>query len=235
MNHANGRTIYHQRTTTAILPVNLVTVPISRGAECTARTATGEIRLSSATPAVCPLTDGDLTSNLTNAVSAAAPTSTSTSLPPVVTEATLDLLTPVDASLIVLRGATAGPVIDLSMDGTTWTTVRTVAPPNGSQPMAVAAPPTGTQARFVRVRDPQGLNAAEVSVWTPRPVDLPAPPAGPGPPATLADGSAAPTPAATAQANEPREASGGLQLFALTGVALVWLALAREQFPRKRR
>src|SRR5690606_37008034 len=133
---------------------------------------------------------GNLLSNVSGAVAsaamAAAPdgpgATTATTVRPTIGEATIDLLSPVEASLVVLRGVDPGPVVDLALDGAAWTTVRTVAAPtiaDGSR-VTIAAPPTGTSARYVRVRHPAGVDPGEVSVWTPRPVAAPPPAPGGG-------------------------------------------------------
>jgi hypothetical protein len=234
VNHANGRTIYHQRTTTAVLPVELVTVPVSRGATCSAKAADEREVLPASTAAhPCPLTDGNFLTRVSgNLPAPAGGDTTTTSLPPTITEATLDLLAPVDASLIVLRGMAPGPVVDLSVDGASWSTVRTAAPPNVGASMSVAVPPAGTQARYVRVRSPQGADPGEVSVWTPRPLDLPAPLAGAtveAGPTSIPAGVAQPS--ATMPGSSDDDHDGAKQL-AILGVILGWGAIA---YVRKQR
>lgn len=229
--HANGRTIYHQRTTTAIVPIDLHLVPSSRGAPCTARSTTGLDLLPGGPEAGCPLTDGNLLSNVSGAVAAgtAAPEgtggTTATTARPTVGEATIDLLDPIEASLVVLRGVEPGPVVDLSLDGATWTTVRTVAATaiaDGPR-TSVAAPPASATARYVRVRHPAGVDPGEVSVWTPRPVETPPPPAGGADP--TADAPARPADEAAAPAADDEGGAIGAELLAVVLAAGAWLAV----------
>ncbi|MDQ2650135.1 MAG: hypothetical protein M3Z03_11350 [Actinomycetota bacterium] len=243
VSHANGRTIYHQRTTTAIVPVDLSLIPASRGAPCTARSAAGADLLPAAPEAGCPLTDGNMLSNVSGAITPTAPAQgdvTTTTARPVIAEATIDLLGPVEASLVVLRGVDPGPVVDLSLDGAAWTTVRTVAAPtiaDGSR-VSVAAPPAGTSARYVRVRHPAGVDPGEVSVWTPRPLASPAPAAGgdlepvaPGEVTTPPVDAVADDGAADDGDDGDNDSGNGSKALAVLLVIGVWVALSRRRRP----
>src|SRR5690606_8808429 len=127
--HANGRTIYHQRTTSALFDVPVTPIPASRGVTCSARQADGS-------PADlgdgCPVTDGRFDVPLSTLRQAAAEQAARAqadggeppaSLPPPapVTEVTVDLGSPIELSLVVLRRAGLGLQVAASADGATWT------------------------------------------------------------------------------------------------------------------
>jgi len=181
--HANGRTIYHQRTRSATRAIELWAVPPSRGVGCTAALA-DESAVDVNGAAGCLLTDGDLNTTLRSYRRQQAeitvddgdepddPSESTTTIaePPLVTQAALQLPAPIDLALVVLTNTAPGAVVEASPDAVTWTPLTPVAAETGQgQPAVLATPPTEMAARYLRVSDPRGVDASEVSAWEARP------------------------------------------------------------------
>lgn len=185
--HARGRTIYHQRASSAAVAVPLAPVPASRRATCTAHLDDGSAVDVTDRAGGCVLTDGDLGTHLSSwqrdqqraaldpigeddDEGGRSTTTTELPEPPLPTEVTLALATPVDVSMVAVASGALGNLVDLSSDGTTWTPIGQAEPADdaGSQ-LALVSLSQPAPARFVRVRQPSGIIAAEISVWGPAP------------------------------------------------------------------
>ncbi len=161
--HAAGRTIYHQRVSTATValpPIDLV--PPSRGAPCTLSGADGAPLADAGTG--CPLTDGERSS----------------SIPPGATSATVELSAAVEVADVFVTGFQHGGTVEVSDDGTTWSPLGNAGPNHDVFGATSASPP----ARFVRLTRAEGLDGVtEVSVWpgqkAPAPAPTPAPTSAP--------------------------------------------------------
>ncbi len=162
--HANGRTIYHQAVSTgAVALPALDLVPPSRGAPCTL------VAVAGAPPPEagdgCTVTDG----NRSNYVPAG------------VASLTVALPSAVDVSAVFLAGARDGSTVEISGDGTSWSSLanenRQADGGPSSSGVLVASPDSPTSARFVRVSRAEGLDGLnEVSVWSGPNAARPTPP-----------------------------------------------------------
>lgn len=146
--HDDGRTIYHQRVATAAIPFTGTAVPASRAKPCA---------LSTEALVGCWVTDGDLV--------------TSSEVPPDAT-LTVDLGAPAEVGLVVLRGTTGlrgtPPRIEVSVDGAAWQALPARRLDGAAGWSAGARPGDGIpQVRYLRLRAPEALSLAEVSVWPP--------------------------------------------------------------------
>lgn len=127
--------------------------PLSRGRPCTVGPA-------GAPAPACPVTDGDLASQLPRPATSTSSTTGSTAAPaPEVV--TVDLGRPAQVSLVVVRGCTCQ--VERSTDGRSWT------PVGRSTGFTALALPSPAPARFVRLTGSLA-DLKEVSVW-----DRPAP------------------------------------------------------------
>ena len=125
--------------------------PPSRGRPCAA--VTGSKPRLADPPDSCPLTDGDLTTPAQLDAEGAS----------VVTGVVVDLGSVRPVELVVVRRFAGQFLVEVSTNGKAW---QPVGSPLGAT--VAVDPPSGTSARFVRVRSPSGLDeslAAEVSVW----------------------------------------------------------------------
>lgn len=174
-----GRTIYHQRFTSARVPWRGGHVPPSRGKPCTMVHEGG-----APFGGGCPLTDGVLRAGAV-APERQCPDDTFIRVPvtepcvPPIVQATVDLVTPVESDLVVVRGCD-GCVLETSADGTTWS------------PLAADGAAGGRPVRLVRLSDTgrtRGApgSVAEVSVWPAPPKGHPTGPPGPGGEVAAAD------------------------------------------------
>ncbi|MEA2972307.1 MAG: hypothetical protein QOG82_765 [Actinomycetota bacterium] len=219
--HANGRTIYHQAVSTgAVALPALDLVPPSRGAPCTMVTAAG-----SPPPEVsdgCTVTDG----NRSNYVPAG------------VASLTVDLPSAVDVSAVFLAGARDGTTVEISGDGTSWSSLATnVGTPASG--VLVASPDSPTAARFVRVSRGEGLDGLnEVSVWSGPDAARATPPptsgASSGPMSTpggsaAGEAAAAPGTEATDGGNRTGTLVVALVVLCLVGAAIGGLGWARSR------
>ena len=209
--HANGRTIYHQAVSTgAVALPALDLVPPSRGAPCTLVAVAGSPPPEASDG--CTVTDG----NRSNYVPAG------------VASLTVALPSAVDVSAVFLAGARDGSTVEISGDGTSWSSLANEnrQPTEGSSSgVLVASPDSPTSARFVRVSRAEGLDGLnEVSVWSGPNAARPTPP-----PTSGASSGSTPTagsPAAGGAAASPgtEETDGGNRTGTLV-VALVVLCL----------
>ena len=172
-----ARTIYHQRFRSAPRPWRGADVPPSRGKPCA---------LGAAPPGPCPLTDGAFT------------------VPPALTQVTVDVGAPVDADLVVVRGCGLCGA-ETSADGQAWS------------PLPRDGRAGGRPVRFVRLADASGVS--EVSVW-------PAPPPRPAPETAAQDGDGG---AAGGAGDEDDDRRGPLAAVAAVLLAAVGAALARRR------
>lgn len=139
-------------------PVEGPGAPPSRGASCSA--TAGELAKAIAP---CPLTDGDL-ATLADVDIDDCPEGQTQCPPPADSAIVVDLGSPRDLSLLVLRGDEDDVVVDVSGDGQAWTELLSVEMTGTS--VAVGLPP-GTTARAVRLRGESGDigQFAEISLW----------------------------------------------------------------------
>ncbi len=177
--HDEGRTIYHQRVRSAVVPVDLLPVPPSRGAACSGRRRDGAA--ANVTGAAgCRLTDGDFATPVQAPPPPGDPfddpfftddpnddTTTTQPDPAETTEAVVELATPMDLGLVVVRGMDAGSaVVEASEDGTTWERLTTTEDQTIVDSKAATAEPTGRiTARYVRVSGTSMTTLYEVSAW----------------------------------------------------------------------
>ena len=220
--HANGRTIYHQAVSTgAVALPALDLVPPSRGAPCTLVATAGTPPPEAGDG--CTVTDG----NRSNYVPAG------------VASLTVALPSSVDVSAVFLAGAPDGSTIEISGDGTSWSSLADVnrRPDGGlsSSGVLVASPDVPTSARFVRVGRAEGLGGLnEVSVWSGPDAARPTPPptTGTTPGATPAAGGAAASPETEDTDDGNRT---GTLVVALVVLCLVGAAAGAVGWARSRR
>ena len=205
--HANGRTIYHQAVSTgAVALPALDLVPPSRGAPCTLVAVAGSPPPEAS--GGCTVTDGNLSNHV----------------PAGVASLTVALPSAVDVSAVFLAGARDGSAVEISGDGSSWSSLAN-DPPTASTGVLVASPDSPTSARFVRVSRAEGLDGlTEVSVWSGPNAARPTPPPTSGgasdPPLTAG------SPAAGGRAVSPgTEETGGGNRTGTLVVALVVLCL----------
>ena len=138
--------------------------PPSRGAACAV--VTPKLKPSRSDP--CPVTDGDFFSGLdptTEAEEGRCRSSKKCDRTKLSERAgvVLDLGAPRDLSLVVLRTWDEQLALHASADQKDWTRVGHVNTRSGQ---AVVAPPSGTSARYLRLRSDLGLMSVnEISVW----------------------------------------------------------------------
>jgi hypothetical protein len=185
--HAEGRTIYHQRVTSAAPTIPLSPqqlVPPSRGAACTHAFDSGR----PAQDDRCAVTDGSF------ATRPIVPADDGRLL----TSVTVELGTPISLADVFVRGCDASCVVDASGDGTSWAPLTNDVAGSrlseiGRPTVLIASLRPALPARYVRVTRAAGLAAAEVSAWPP------------DPPARIPPAEAAPSRDAPAAAGAPRE------------------------------
>jgi hypothetical protein len=177
--HDAGRTIYHQLVRSAVVPIDLVPVPPSRGAPCSGKRRDGAAA-NVAGAAGCRLTDGDFATPVQPPPPPGDPfddpfftddpnddTTTTQPDPAETTEAVVELADPMDLGLVVVRGLdAASAVVEASEDGTTWERLTTTEDLTIVDDKAATAEPRGRiRARYVRVSGIPMTGLSEVSAW----------------------------------------------------------------------
>jgi hypothetical protein len=163
VDHAQGRTIYHQRIASPSVAYQGTAVPLSRSAVCT---------LEQGAAVGCPLTDGDLLTGTEHEAGVVG---------------VVDLGKAMPVGLVVVRGREQEDtlVVEVSEDATTWRALHT-GPLGGAPGVVATAGGDGRTARYLRVTSTNPGSVAEVSAWAP----LPRPasgPAGIGAPSSSSD------------------------------------------------
>jgi len=126
-------------------------VPVSRGRPCAGLAGSAPTRTKVTSP--CGATDGNLTE----------PAGLTTGGAKTVSGVVVDLGRIRPVNLVVARGFGGQFLVEVSTDGTNFTTVAT-----GSGQAYAVRPDGGPRARYVRLRSPVGLDeslSSEVSVW----------------------------------------------------------------------
>jgi hypothetical protein len=159
VDHANGRTIYHQRVRSGGVSVPLDPVAPSRGSACSGLRRDGQAaRVTGG--AGCLLTDGRFEERLAPPPDLDAPATTAPD-PTEPTQITVELDPPVDLGLVVLHGTSASMDVSASADGATWEPLR-----YSVQAAVGTAQPTGhVAARYVRVSGDAVGALTEISSW----------------------------------------------------------------------
>lgn len=215
--HTQSPTIFHHES--QAVPVRLAATagpPSSRGAGCTVTTADGAV----APLSPCPITDGQLGTNLTGfGTCGEQPTAGCIR----VSEVVVDLGTTIEGDLLVPR---CWCDVAVSADGVAWTAAYPPAHADGSVTTDLAGAPV----RYVRVHpmaesdgDPLAL-LAEVSVWAAEPLPPPPPPVG-------QDGDDAAGPASGSSDDDDRDRA----IAAAVAVAALFIATAGLALVRRRR
>lgn len=194
--------------------------PPSRGRGCQLTAGDGApMRL---TP--CPLTDGEFARPLSESpavAGSAVPTSTSTPGSSLRT-ATIDLGSPRDVALVVVRGA-GSSTLEGSVDGRVWSTIGTALGDTA------VSPPQPVRARYIRLSG-SVAELREVSVWDGPSAGTASTPdanrrGAPGPPAAVGP----PLPPVPPRSPQPAPARAGFVVAAVVALvgALTGLALLR--------
>ena len=170
--HGEGRTIYHQRVTSAtVAPALPPLVPPSRGAPCKVAFADGRVTDDQG----CPATDGNLTVPAWEAFSrpSAGGGNTTTTLARV-TSVTVELRTAIDVESVFVRNCHRDCLVEVSAGGSAWARPRTT-PPTGTPIDGVAVPlgtgdrrPVGVIVAAAILLGAVGAGAAVLAVTRPR-------------------------------------------------------------------